>query len=92
MGSSCSAAQEGGVPGSGQPLGCAQPTLTSPTAAACSGSQGSGLALCRLFWLLILKKGASEILFVPKERPCVQLKLVSGKPHSRKDELLTKGF
>lgn len=32
------------------------------------------------------------ILFVSKERPCVQLKLVSGKPHSRKDELLTKGF
>lgn len=45
-----------------------------------------------LFWSLVPKRGVSEILFVSKERPCVQLKLVSGKPHSRKDELLTKGF
>lgn len=63
-----------------------------PVATVPSQQPAAGLAFRQLFWLLTLKKGESEILFVPKERPCVQLKLVSGKPHSRKDELLTKGF
>lgn len=42
--------------------------------------------------LTLSAEEADWLFCFSKKGSSIQLKLVSGKPHSRKDELLTKGF